>query len=296
MANFQFYTGGIKSVVPKGQINLQRFILAVKETKPEMLELLNRIKEATKNGDFETKDRLKTELIFFTPAINCTYRNYQSIINFTGLAPLDFDKLESVEYAIQFKEHLFNEHEEIIACWLSSSGKGVRALLNIPIAQNVAEYKSYYKGFQEVASQYNGYDTAPQNAVLPLFLSNDPNLLYRKDAKIWEQQYIDPKKPPRQKPILIYEDEKARRCFEFAKKSLQRISDAGHPILRATAYTLGGYVGAGYISFSEAIEFINYQIETHPYLSASKSKIDTYKKTAKTMIEQGTEKPIQYEK
>jgi len=290
--NFQFYTGGIKSATPKGNISLDRFFYGIKHTKPEMLNLLNRIANATKNGDVETKNTLKNKLIFFTPSINCTKRKYENIINFTGLAPLDFDKLDSVDYAIEFKEHLFNHYPEIISTWLSSSKKGVRAFVKIPICQNPDEYKSYYNAFENEFGKYNGFDTAPKNAVLPLFLSNDPEILVRNNAEIWDKKYIEPEKPKPIKPILIYENQKTDVIYNNAIKSLNRITDAGHPILRATSYTLGGYVGSGYITESDAISFIENQINRNHYLSFDKIKIDTYKKTAKEMIKKGQLNPL----
>jgi hypothetical protein len=64
MIHFQYYTGGIKSVVPKGIICINRFFDGVKNTKPEMLEMLNKISHASRIGDIDTKNYLKTKLIF----------------------------------------------------------------------------------------------------------------------------------------------------------------------------------------------------------------------------------------
>jgi hypothetical protein len=292
MIHFQYYTGGIKSVVPKGIICINRFFDGVKNTKPEMLEMLNKISHASRIGDIDTKNYLKTKLIFFTPAIVCNYRNYEKITNFTGIAPLDFDKLESPEYAIDFKRHLFDEHPEVIACWLSSSKKGVRAFVKIPICNSPNEYREYYDALTQCFGVYEGYDAAPKNAVLPLFLSHDPDLLQRDDATLWTKKYIPPPLPPKVKPILIYDDKKTQAIFNNAIKSLNRITHAGHPILRATAYTMGGYVASGYISESEAEEFFNFQIDMHYYLGADKMKTNTYKKTAKEMILKGKKEPL----
>lgn len=293
MTTFQYYTGGIKSVKPKGEVNIDRFYKAIKETKPQMLKLLNDIAEASYIGDETLKNYLKTKLIFFTPAINCTYRNYESIVNFTGIAPLDFDKLPDESYSVEFKKHLFYNHEEIMACWLSSSRKGVRAFVKIPVCNNVEEYQSYYNAFIDTFDVYNGFDTAPKNAVLPLFLSNDENILIRDNAKEWTKKHIPKPKKPQIRPLLIYDDKKLDSIYNNARKSLNRISNAGHPILRATAFTIGGYVGSGYITDSEAETFIHNEIETHHYLSADKNKIKTYKKTASEMIQKGKLNPLE---
>jgi len=41
----------------------------------------------------------------------------------------------------------------------------------------------------------------------------------------------------------------------------------GHPILRSTAYGLGGYVGAGYITKDNALYLINRCVDESSYLS-----------------------------
>ena len=65
---------------------------------------------------------------------------------------------------------------------------------------------------------------------------------------------------------------------------INTITDSGHSILRATAYLLGGYVGAGYLDYNYSIQMINNLIDSHHYLS---QKGYVYKKTAKTMIDKG---------
>jgi len=51
---------------------------------------------------------------------------------------------------------------------------------------------------------------------------------------------------------------------------------------------LGGYVGANYIDYNDAITLINRLIDSQSYLS---KKPDVYKKTAKTMIDKGINQP-----
>ena len=109
---FQYYGANIKEVIPRGNVTMIRFLNAIKYPKPEMKHTLQKIREAAANKDDNTKAILKQKLYFFTPAINCTYRNYESIQSFTGLIPLDFDKLPSVEYATEFKEYLFYNYPQ----------------------------------------------------------------------------------------------------------------------------------------------------------------------------------------
>jgi len=80
-----------------------------------------------------------------------------------------------------------------------------------------------------------------------------------------------------------------RFVFNVIKKKIDTIDKEGHPILRAAAFTLGGYVGSNYIQKSDAIDMIDNLIENNLYLN---KKPSGYKKTARQMIEKGASQPI----
>jgi hypothetical protein len=74
-------------------------------------------------------------------------------------------------------------------------------------------------------------------------------------------------------------------------RKMNEIINNGHPQLRRISYTLGGYVGGGYLSQNEAEELTHNLIEHHRYLSKG---ISGYKKTASTFIKKGMEKPLSF--
>jgi len=289
---FNYYGANIGEVVPLGEVSLDRFLNAIKQPKPKMKSILNAIREAAANNDENLKAELKKKLYFFTPAVKCTYRNYENIVSFTGLAPLDFDKLPDYNYAAELKEHIFNEYPFIVASWFSASRKGIRALVNIPIVSSPDEYKQYYNALIQIFSKYKGFDKAPQNCVLPLFISDDEDLLYRDNAVTFVDRYIPPPLAPKIQNITPYKDKRIQEVANVVNKSIAKIVDYGHPPLRAIAYALGGYVGNGYLTEDEAEETIISAIESNPYLS-QRAKISGYIKTAKTMIEKGKQNPLE---
>jgi len=201
---------------------------------------------------------------------------------------LDFDHLDP-DYAQEFKYFLINEYHFIIATWLSASKCGVRALVNIPQATSVDEFKSYFNGLAHFEmDQYRGFDKAPQNCVLPLFLSYDPDLLCGDTPNIWNKTFTQTKKAA----IVQYKySPNPSRVEKIMKAAIDKIHDNGHPQLRGAAFSLGGYVASGYISEDEANALIYHLIETNAYLNVGK-KVDTYKKTALTMIQSGMNKPL----
>ena len=283
------FRGNIKISQPIATQNLRKLIESIKTPDANTVDLINKIRTETDDGK---RALLKHKLNAYTPCVLCgENRQYSQILEFSGLLALDFDKLESVEYAKEFKQYIFDEHPFIYASWLSSSGKGVRALVHIPVAKDVDDFKLYYKGLEsEIMMQFEGYDDAPFNAVLPLFQSHDPDLIYRETAEVWETK-AKPVENPVFKPMTLpnIQDRDVVFILNNATKAINQIVDHGHPPLRATSFTLGGYVGAGYLFFDQAEQHMHALIDSHSYLS---KKANVYKRTATEMIRKGIDKPL----
>ena len=184
---FNYYDADIKSSIPLGNVTLEYFINAIRNPKIDIKHIFERIRIAEEVGDMATKQALKSKLYSFTP---CVYvqgaRKYENIKHWTGLLVLDFDHLE-VDYAVEFKLYLFNEYKFIIAAWLSASRHGVRALVKIPQAHSVEEFKQYFAAIERHLNCYNGFDKAPKNCILPLFFSYDAEILHRDNAQTWDE-------------------------------------------------------------------------------------------------------------
>jgi hypothetical protein len=282
---FNYYDADIKSSLPLGNVTLEYFINAIRNPKIDIKHIFERIRIAEEVGDMATKQALKSKLYSFTP---CVYvqgaRKYENIKHWTGLLVLDFDHLE-VDYAVEFKSYLFDEYKFIIAAWLSASRHGVRALVKIPQAQSVDEFKQYFAAIERHLNCYNGFDKAPKNCILPLFFSYDAEILHRDNAQTWDEKYIEPIPPPVKQYII---NDKTSVIERIIAKKINIIVDSGHPQLRAAAYLLGGYVGGGHIDHSDAVSIIHNLIESNAYLS---QKASIYKKTAVQMINKGVNQP-----
>jgi hypothetical protein len=284
---FSYFSGNIKDSITVGTTSLGRVIRDIARPDERTIDLIYKIRST---NDESEKARLKWKLKSYTPCIKVTkYRRYDNIEYFSGLLALDFDKLPSNEYAIEFKNYLFNEYPFIYATWLSSSGKGVRGFVHIQRPESVDHFKSIFNAIEQDLGIYDGFDPAPKNAVLPLFQSYDPNMLWRKEADKYTRTYIKPE-PPRPEPMPVQVDDKThQRIIEILKSAINKIDSNGHPQLRGASYALGGYVGAGYISHYDAISLIDNLIESNKYLSI---KPAVYKQTARTMINKGQSQPL----
>jgi hypothetical protein len=287
---FQYYPAEITKCTPIDFVSLDSFLNSIRNPKEKTKQLFEQIKEAEAKGDTKTKAELKCKLYKFTPCVHINqWRALKNITQFTGLLVLDFDHLE-IDYTQKFKQVLFDECSFIIACWLSPSRHGIKALVKIPISKTVEEFRSYFLAIEKEIGYLKGFDKTAKNCVLDLFLSYDADLLFRNDATTWNKQYFEPIKENIYREI---QSDKTNVIVNIIVKNINKITVTGHEILRATSYSLGGYVGAGYITESDAIHLINRCIDENNYLS---KKATTYKKTAWTMIKNGIIQPIYLEK
>jgi hypothetical protein len=283
---FQYYNSNIYDSIPIGKIHLDKFIQTIQRPRTETINTFNEIRQATIDKDETKRGELKKKLHYFTPCVFVNgKRKYDNIINFTGLLCLDFDKLDE-QYCVKFKQYLFEEYQFIICSWLSTSKHGVRAFVKIPICTSVEEFKHYYAAIENHFSSYKGFDKATKNCILPLFLSYDPDMLYRDNYSEWSKKYIKPEQVQIKQYII---KDKSQLVTYKITKLIDVIVDNGHPQLRAAAFLLGGFVGAGHIDQNHSIDLINNLITSNKYLS---QKASTYKKTAKEMIDKGFKNPV----
>lgn len=291
MITFQYYSNNINSSKFAGYVTLPQFIEAIRNPNKHILELFSQIAYYESIGDMATKAKLKERLYSFTPCVVVNkYRRYDNILSFTGLMVQEFDHIPN---ASDLKHYLFNEYPEVIAAWVSPSKKGAKVLVKIPIVKSVDEFKSYFYGMASELWQFNGFDAAGKNAVLPLFQSYDSELLYRDNASTWDKKGVmenEFKQNVYVKPTPIESDEFLEGIIiKTINTGFDNITDNGHPQLRSLCIAIGGYIANNYIDRHKALGIIDRQIETHTYL---KKGIDGYKVTARWALDAGMKQPI----
>lgn len=290
--SFFYYPADVHIPTPLGRVTFAQFLKANKEPKDEIISLFSQIEEATKKGDLNLKGKLKSKLFYFTPCVETDGigRCYSNIRGFTGLMVLDFDKLDN---APAFKQFLFDNLKCVVAAYLSPSKKGCKFIVRIPKCQTIDEFKSYFYGLGFYMEKYEGFDPSTQNCILPLYLSYDPELLYREDAEVWDikGEKIDEFKVFEGEIEVLEEvsEEERKRVKKIIKGSMDKIVDTAHYIVRSTALCGGGYVASGYYSQEEMEDMIINMIEKNEYC---KKNLSGYKKTAKEMIVKGMKSPL----
>ena len=288
---FQFFPNDVTNTKPLGFITLETFLNKVRKPNPETIDLYQAIEKASKDKDEAKRSELKSKLYYFTPAVHLNNgRGYKNIAKWTGLLVLDFDK---IHFADEFRDYIFNEYNFIYAAWLSSSKYGVRAFAKIPQVFSTDEYKALFYGVKDLLGVYNGFDMAPQNCVLPLYLSYDEDVRIRTEPDTWTTTGVNEKDfkysiPQDYKPVQSTEKDVAT-IEKIVISGISKINDNGHPQLRGVAVSLGGYVGAGYLDEATANQIITGVINSNAYLS---KKPKVYIKTAFEMIQYGQTKPL----
>jgi hypothetical protein len=302
--NFPYYSGYIKNPNVLGYISLQKFIDVHKNPDKKTLEIIEQISIAREEGNLKLKTSLKERLNAFTPSVFLNVgdpRKYVNIKAFTGLMQIDLDKIPTEQETIDLKEHIFHTHEQIVCAYLSPSRRGIKALLRIKAPSMIGgvysreyaieKFKAMHKAVQAEFKEYGYFDPATKNAILPLFLSHDENILSREEPKIWTKEkhkapdYENLNDSDSYKYDTIKNHTKAT---DLVVNAINSITDNGHPQVRTASLILGSRVGAGYITRNEAENLMEHLINGNHYL---KKDVRGYVKTSKWGIEQGMNNP-----
>ncbi|MCP4552335.1 MAG: hypothetical protein GY834_09905 [Bacteroidetes bacterium] len=301
MIEFQYYPAKVKAAKPMGEVTIDDFVKAVKNPSDEIKDVFKRIAEAEAADDMDLKSKLKQEnLFYFTPCvffdpkgvqkkgergIYTSYRCYENIKHFTGLAVLDFDH---INFADELRDYVFKKYKCVIAAFVSSSKRGVKFIVKIPVVKTTDDFKAYFYGLGCEFDKYKGFDGTAQNSVLPLFLSYDPDIKFRDNPETWNVRgskldsfVIHDKVIPIDFKVKEGDPE---RIYKNIKKAFDAIVDNGHPQVIAACVSLGGYVSTGYISQQDAEQMAEALIKSNTYLQKG---IAGYIKTSKTAIQTG---------
>src|SRR5699024_6757504 len=180
--NFQYFSGNILSSKPLGNVSLDYFVESIKKPKESIKSVFNEIAKCETEKNWKRKAELKqNNLFFFTPSVifNDKGRSYNDITEFTGIMVIEFDHVGGDVEAK--RDRLFNSLDSVICCFVSPSKNGYKALINIPKVNSVEEYKEYYCGIAHYLEGMKSFDDSNINCSLPLFLSWDSGILYRKN-------------------------------------------------------------------------------------------------------------------
>ena len=295
---FQYYPSDIRIVKPIGDITLYNYLYKIKNPSEQTITLFKQIEEASAIGDLKLKAELKAKTYYFTPCIfsDGQGRSYSNIKSWTGLMIIDVDGL-TPEYAVEFKEYLFNTYKFFISVFLSASKRGVKGIVRIPICTSTDEFKSYFYGLMDKFQEYKGIDFSSKNCALANYLTYDRELLYRLDATEWNGKgiQIDEFKiyDIESEPLENVTEEDSNKAVYIFTKGIESIVDNAYPQMRSYCLMLGGFSGFGYINLKDAENLVKTCISNNEYMSKSTNH---YIKNGIEFLYKGFSSPLPFKK
>ncbi len=108
-------------------------------------------------------------------------REDNGLKEFSGLMVLDFDKFESFEKAVEFRDTIFLD-SHVFASFISPRGNGVKVLIKIPNEPD--NYKLYFAGARTYFDSEN-WDNIGSNISRVCFESYDPEIKIRIESNVF---------------------------------------------------------------------------------------------------------------
>ena len=189
----------------------------------------------------EYKQAKKDRLPAITFGGKFDYRANKGLVEASGLMTLDFDHVKNLD---ELRDKLSND-PYIYTFFLSPSGRGVKALVRIPVVQDDAQYKDYYYSFME---RYNALDSSGKDISRACFVSHDPNILVNYTCKVWDVKYSE-KEPP----MKINSAKKVDVDYKLLSKICNVIRNAEEGERNIKIYNAsmlaGGYIANGKLDY-----------------------------------------------
>jgi hypothetical protein len=137
-------------------------------------EIINNIRNSTSGID---KASLKKKLPGVIFSGTFSQRKADAIISYSGLAILDFDKVFNAEAY----RNIISLNEYVLACWVSPSGDGVKALIKIKDAGN------YINHYLSLIEDFPDADKSTKDISRLCFESYDENIYINENSLIYEK-------------------------------------------------------------------------------------------------------------
>lgn len=111
------------------------------------------------------------------------FEDRSALVEASGFACLDFDKVNNLS---ETKEALIAS-KYIYSVWVSPSGNGLKALVQIPLVKDKQEYKEYYRAILSHFKELQP-DPATKDLNRLCFESYDPDLHLNEGAKVFSEK------------------------------------------------------------------------------------------------------------
>ena len=187
-------------------------------------------------------------------------REDASLSKYSGFLVLDFDKCDAQAKKLQLMADPY-----VYACWISPSGKGVKAIVVCP-----RKFQNHYAYYDALIDRYPELDTTSKSISRLCFESYDPELHVNKKASLWDKMIT---KEQRDKVAVARDQRRNNKIVDIARTMVRNAPDGEkHDTLIKASKLLGGYVATGRVQESEAFDVLMDEIQQRDIKSISNAK------------------------
>ena len=273
----------------KTEPRVTMFQSVFKTDKPYHITLTTALQRIAEGSSKETIEKVrsgdkkaKTDLPVVLFSGEFTSREDDQIISHSGLVVLDFDHIDVEAY-----KNILCTDDHILACWISPSGDGLKALVRI---SNPERHRDHFRALQQYFDkQYNlELDSSGANESRACFESWDEHICIKNDAQTFGGMLSDEGATKNANATILEGEFTDYQKLNIACRMIRTARDGEkHSVLLKASVLVGGYIGAGRIEEQEAIRVLEREIARHDVDS-----MDTARNTIRDGIEQGKQLPI----
>ena len=230
----------------------------------------------------EGNKKRKTDLPVVLFSGEFSTREDDKIISHSGLIVLDFDHIDVEAY-----KNILCTDDHILACWISPSGDGLKALIRI---SNPERHRDHFRAIVKYFDkQYNlEVDSSGANESRACFESYDEHICIKEDAQVFTGMMSAEGEKRNQNAVQVVTDFTDYQKLNIAARMVRHAQDGEkHAMLLKASILCGGYIAAGRMEEVEAIRVLEREIEKRDVDS-----MDTARNTIRDGIEQGKQLPI----
>jgi len=247
--------------------------------------VLTRIKEGrskeqvtnVRGGDKTAKQKLPA--VCFSGIFKDGKRNDDALLYHSGLVVLDFDHVD-----VDRTKKALAANKYIAACWVSPSGDGVKALVEVT---NTEKHREHYRSLKKYFDEQYGLelDSTGENESRACFESFDPDLVFKAEFEKYGGMLSDRSE---QQQIKDTGEKTDYQKVNIASMMISKAEEGEkHNILVKAATLLGGFVASGIVEESVAHWVLLREISKRDVRD-----LDAAKKSIKEGIENGKKLPI----
>lgn len=167
--------------------------------------------EQIRSSDKPTRDKLKKKLPSICFSGTFSNRSLQGLKEHSGLICLDFDKFNTTDELIEFKEYLIKD-KFTYSCFISPSGDGLKVLVKIP--KDKDNHLNYWEALRDY---YNNdhFDLQTQDIPRVCFESYDPDIYINDNSETWDKLSV--------KEVEIKSDENVILQLKSSNQIIQKL-------------------------------------------------------------------------